>query len=187
MVAATRIRLHPPLPCGTTSLRDDILPQCTRQPPGGSGSRPFARFPPSHLRNAARIVSSQARLKSNCSAIAEIRFMNSPMRMSEDCISLALDQRGRVLLRPKSEQCRKHRVVSQPVDVDVPRKSADDREHSRADDQAWRWRRFKTAFMRCRWMWEGTTAGAPSRTASSGPDVARSAGLRRRPLAATKL
>ena len=30
---------------------------------------------------------------------------------------------------PKSEQCRKHRVVSQPVDVDVPRKSADDREH----------------------------------------------------------
>ena len=141
----------------------------------GSGSRPFARFPPSHLRNAARIVSSQARLKSNCSAIAEIRFMNSPMRMSEDCISLALDQRGRVLLRPKSEQCRKHRVVSQPVDVDVPRKSADDREHSRADDQAWRWRRFKTAFMRCRWMWEGTTAGEPSRMASSGPDVAPSA------------
>ena len=62
--------------------------------------------------------------------------MNAPMRMSEDCISLALDQRGRVLLRPKSEQCRKHRVVSQPVDVDVPRKSADDREHGRADDVA---------------------------------------------------
>ena len=62
--------------------------------------------------------------------------MNSPMRMSEDCISLALDQRGRVLLRPKSEQCRKHRVVSQPVDVDVPRKSADDREHGRAGDVA---------------------------------------------------
>ena len=62
--------------------------------------------------------------------------MNSPMRMSEDCISLALDQRGRVFLRPKSEQCRKHRVVSQPVDVDVPRKSADDREHGRADDVA---------------------------------------------------
>ena len=62
--------------------------------------------------------------------------MNSPMRMSEDCISLALDQRGRVLLRPKSEQCRKHRVVSQPVDVDIPRKSADDREHGRADDVA---------------------------------------------------
>ena len=37
---------------------------------------------------------------------------------------------------PKSEQCRKHRVVSQPVDVDVPRKSADDREHGRADDVA---------------------------------------------------
>ena len=63
--------------------------------------------------------------------------MNSPMRMSEDCISLALDQRGRVLLRPKSEQCRKHRVVSQPVDVDVPRKSADDRKHGRADDVAY--------------------------------------------------
>ena len=62
--------------------------------------------------------------------------MNAPMRMSEDCISLALDQRGRVLLRPKSEQCRKHRVISQPVDVDVPRKSADDREHGRADDVA---------------------------------------------------
>ena len=62
--------------------------------------------------------------------------MNSPMRMSEDCISLALDQRGRVLLRPKSEQRRKRRVVSQPVDVDVPRKSADDREHGRADDVA---------------------------------------------------
>ena len=104
----------------------------------GFGSRPFARFPPSHLRNAARIVSSQARLKSNCSAIAEIRFMNSPMRMGEDLISLALDQRGRVPLTnpPKSEQCRKHRVVSQPVDVDVPRKSADDREHGRADDVA---------------------------------------------------
>ena len=37
---------------------------------------------------------------------------------------------------PKSEQCRKHRVVSRPVDVDVPRKSADDREHGRADDVA---------------------------------------------------
>ena len=69
----------------------------------GSGSRPFARFPPSHLRNAARIISSQARLKSNCSAIAEIRFMNSPMRMSEDCISLALrcvDVRRRSRFRP---------------------------------------------------------------------------------------
>ena len=38
------------------------------------------------------------RIKSNCSAIAEIRFMNSPMRVSVDYISLALDQRGRVLL-----------------------------------------------------------------------------------------
>ena len=37
---------------------------------------------------------------------------------------------------PKSEQRRKRRVVSQPVDVDVPRKSADDREHGRADDVA---------------------------------------------------
>ena len=37
---------------------------------------------------------------------------------------------------PKSEQCRKHRVVSQSVDVDVSRKSADDREHGRADDVA---------------------------------------------------
>ena len=64
--------------------------------------------------------------------------MNSPMRMGEGHISLALDQRGRVPLTnpPKSEQGRKHRVVSQPVDVDVPRKSADDREHGRADDVA---------------------------------------------------
>ena len=37
---------------------------------------------------------------------------------------------------PKSEQRHKRRVVSQPVDVDVPRKSADDREHGRADDVA---------------------------------------------------
>ena len=37
---------------------------------------------------------------------------------------------------PRSGQCRKHRVVSQPVDVDVPRRSADDREHGRADDVA---------------------------------------------------
>ena len=37
---------------------------------------------------------------------------------------------------PKSEQRRKRRVVSHPVDVDVPRKSADDREHGRADDVA---------------------------------------------------
>ena len=37
---------------------------------------------------------------------------------------------------PKSEQRRKRRVVSQPVDVDVPRKFADDLEHGRADDVA---------------------------------------------------
>ena len=36
----------------------------------------------------------------------------------------------------KSEQRRKRRVVSQSVDVDVPRKSADDREHGRANDVA---------------------------------------------------
>ena len=37
---------------------------------------------------------------------------------------------------PKSGQRRKRRVVSQPFDVDVPRRSADDREHGRADDVA---------------------------------------------------
>ena len=56
----------------------------------GSGSKPFECFPSSHLRNATRIISSQIRLKSNCSAVAEIRFMNSPIRMSDACISLAL-------------------------------------------------------------------------------------------------
>ena len=54
----------------------------------GSGSRPFARFPPSHLRNAARIVSSQARLKSNCSAIVEDILLVS----REPRIQLATDR-----------------------------------------------------------------------------------------------
>ena len=35
-----------------------------------------------------------------------------------------------------SQRAREPRVASRPVDVDVPRKSADDREHGRADDVA---------------------------------------------------
>ena len=46
-------------------------------------------FAPIHFRKAARIISSQTQLKSNCSAIAEIRFMNSPIRMREAYISPA--------------------------------------------------------------------------------------------------
>ena len=67
-------------------------------------------FAPIHFRKAARIISSQTQLKSNCSAIAEIRFINSPIRMRDDCISVALrcvDVRRGSRLRPLTTRRRR--------------------------------------------------------------------------------